>query len=307
MAAYYVAEEGGDEVGAEALRSHLAVRLPDYMVPAAYVRLSRLPLTPNGKLDRKALPAPDGEAYATRSYEAPQGEVEETLARIWSEVLGLERVGRHDNFFDLGGHSLLAVRVLLKVRKHYNSDHKISTLLQCTSLCEYATLVTRKLTSDASRPIKARSVQNRAVASFAQQRLWFLAQMNGASEAYHIPLALHLRGRLDKAALVQALDRLVARHEGLRTTFVTIEGEVFQQIQPAEVGFELKTIPVVRSDDLKQEVTRRIAAEASCAFDLEAGPTDPGSAAAARRRREHPSYHNAPYRFGWLVSSDFNT
>ena len=123
-----------------------------------------------------------------------------------------------------------------------------------------------------SLPIKARSVQNRAVASFAQQRLWFLAQMNGASEAYHIPLALHLRGRLDKAALVQAVDRLVARHEGLRTTFVTIEGEVFQQIQPAEVGFELKTIPVVRSDDLKQEVTRRIAAEASCAFDLEAGP-----------------------------------
>ena len=117
LAAYYVAEEGGDEVGAEALRSHLAVRLPDYMVPAAYVRLSRLPLTPNGKLDRKALPAPDGEAYATRSYEAPQGEVEETLARIWSEVLGLERVGRHDNFFDLGGHSLLAVRVLERMRR----------------------------------------------------------------------------------------------------------------------------------------------------------------------------------------------
>ena len=114
LAAYYT---GGEELGAEVLRAHLAAALPDYMVPAAYVKLDALPLTPNGKLDRKALPAPGGEAYATRGYEAPVGEAEETLARLWAELLKLERVGRHDNFFELGGHSLLAVSLIERMRR----------------------------------------------------------------------------------------------------------------------------------------------------------------------------------------------
>jgi thioesterase domain-containing protein len=114
LVAYWAGEEGVD---AEALRAHLGERLPEYMVPAAYVRLEALPLTPNGKLDRKALPAPEGDAFATRRYEAPVGEVEEALAAIWAELLGVERVGRRDNFFELGGHSLLAVRVISRMRQ----------------------------------------------------------------------------------------------------------------------------------------------------------------------------------------------
>ena len=106
-----------DLLGAETLRAYLSSVLPEYMVPAAYVRLEALPLTPNGKLDRKVLPAPDGDAYIHGVYEAPVGAVETAIAEIWSEVLRVERVGRHDNFFELGGHSLLAIRVLERMRR----------------------------------------------------------------------------------------------------------------------------------------------------------------------------------------------
>ncbi len=117
LIAYYTSAEEQDAVGIEQLRSHLAASLPDYMVPAAYVRLEALPLTPNGKLDRKALPAPELNALSTTGYEPPQGEMEEKLAEVWAEVLKLDRVGRHDNFFDLGGHSLLAVQLMLRLQK----------------------------------------------------------------------------------------------------------------------------------------------------------------------------------------------
>ena len=117
LVGYYTLAEEGADVEVDGLRGHLCSVLPDYMVPAAYVRLDALPLTPNGKLDRQALPAPEGDAYARGGYEAPVGEIEETLASIWSEVLGHERVGRHDNFFELGGHSLLAVRLLDRMRQ----------------------------------------------------------------------------------------------------------------------------------------------------------------------------------------------
>ncbi|MFN4934006.1 phosphopantetheine-binding protein, partial [Bradyrhizobium sp.] len=96
---------------------HLAALLPDYMVPSAYVHLELMPLTPNGKLDRNALPAPEGTAFAVQAYEPPQGEIEEAVARIWAELLGVERIGRHDNFFALGGHSLLAIQVVSRLRQ----------------------------------------------------------------------------------------------------------------------------------------------------------------------------------------------
>ena len=114
--AYYTVK-GEEGVGAEELRAHLGGKLPEHMVPAAYVRMERLPLTANGKLDRKGLPAPEGDAYAVKAYEAPVGEIEETLARIWAEVLKVERVGRQDNFFALGGHSLLAVTLVERMRR----------------------------------------------------------------------------------------------------------------------------------------------------------------------------------------------
>jgi acyl-coenzyme A synthetase/AMP-(fatty) acid ligase len=129
--------EGGELEAAE-LRAYLAKWLPEYMVPTAIVRLERIPLTANGKLDRKALPTPEGEAYAQRTYEPPQGEMEEVLANLWQELLGVERVGRHDNFFELGGHSLLAVRMLSNLLSNLNVQIELSTLFNYPELSLFA-------------------------------------------------------------------------------------------------------------------------------------------------------------------------
>jgi aryl carrier-like protein len=140
LVAYYVAASsasGPIEVGAEALRAHLSAALPEYMVPAAYVRLQSLPLTPNGKLDRRALPAPGSDAYLVRGYEAPEGETEILLGQIWSEVLKLDRVGRHDNFFELGGHSLLAVTLIERMRRS-GVQADVRTLFTTFTLAEFA-------------------------------------------------------------------------------------------------------------------------------------------------------------------------
>ncbi|MBU9423485.1 thioesterase domain-containing protein, partial [Burkholderia gladioli] len=131
------------------LREHLAARLPEYMVPAAFVVLDALPLTPNGKVDRRALPEPDDEAFAQAQYEAPQGETEQTIAALWAELLGVERVGRHDNFFALGGHSLLATRMLARLRESFGHDVSIRTLFEAPTVSQLAPRVHTAVQSDA--------------------------------------------------------------------------------------------------------------------------------------------------------------
>lgn len=144
LVAYYTLSESegverGEEIEVEQLRAALAEKLPEYMVPAAYVRLERMPVTANGKLDRQALPKPEAGAYAVREYEAPLGEVEEALAEIWAELLGLERVGRNDNFFELGGHSLLAVRVIARLRQRLGLELDLRALYGAGTLASLAT------------------------------------------------------------------------------------------------------------------------------------------------------------------------
>ncbi|QPQ89135.1 AMP-binding protein (plasmid) [Burkholderia gladioli] len=142
LVAYVTPNQEVPEDLALVLRTYLGARLPEYMVPAAYVMLQALPLTPNGKLDRRALPAPDSSAYAQRGYEPPQGEAEIILASIWAELLGLERVGRHDNFFELGGHSLLAVRLMERLRR-LGLSVEICILFGSPSLSSLAALTTK--------------------------------------------------------------------------------------------------------------------------------------------------------------------
>ncbi|HEX8432754.1 MAG TPA: amino acid adenylation domain-containing protein, partial [Longimicrobium sp.] len=217
---------------AEAMRAHLAEQLPDYMVPAAYVRLDAFPLTPNGKVDRKALPAPEGDAFAAREYEAPLGETERALAEVWAEMLGVERVGRWDHFFDLGGHSLLAVRVISRVRQALGVEVALGDVFTRPVLADFAAGL--RATPGSRLPTIEPADRDASLPlSFAQQRLWFVDQMGGAGSAYHIPVRLRLRGDLDHVALGRALDRIVERHESLRTTFAQVDGEPVQIIAPA--------------------------------------------------------------------------
>ncbi|HEU0077893.1 MAG TPA: amino acid adenylation domain-containing protein, partial [Longimicrobiaceae bacterium] len=251
LVAYYVAAE---PIDAEVLRSHFSEALPEHMVPAAYVHLERLPLTPNGKLDRRALPVPEENAFVRREYEPPLGETEAALAEIWAEVLGVERVGRWDHFFELGGHSLLAVQVASRVRQVMGVEAALGEVFAQPVLTDFARVLEQATRAELP-PIERVDRSARLPLSFAQQRLWFLEQLGGMGSTYHIPLRLRLRGDLDRRALVRALDRLVARHEVLRTTFAVVEGEPEQRIAPAEQSrFHLLEHDLAGHDEAEPEL-----------------------------------------------------
>ena len=265
----YWAGDGPADV--ESLRAHLGERLPQYMVPAAYVRLEQLPLGRTGKLDRKALPAPEGDAFARHGYEAPAGEVEEALAEIWAEVLGIERVGRWDHFFELGGHSLLAVRVISRVRQVLGVEVPLGEVFARPVLSDFAREAGMAARAELP-PIERASRQGPIPLSFAQQRLWFLEQLGELGSTYHVRMRRRLEGELDRGALARALDRIVARHEALRTAFPQVAGIPEQRIAPADSGFHLVEHELGGRTDADAELGRLLAAEAGAPFDLERGP-----------------------------------
>ncbi|WP_246774145.1 non-ribosomal peptide synthetase [Bradyrhizobium diazoefficiens] len=272
------AEHGADAEQADlaaTLRRHLSTRLPDYMVPSAVVRLATLPLTPNGKLDRSALPAPDDEAYARASYAAPQGEIETALARIWAELLGLERVGRHDHFFALGGHSLLAVQLLSRVSQALGLALPLTTLFAQPVLLDLAASLVALLSGSDPHPLPAIVAVPRdapLVLSSAQQRLWFLAQLDQSRTNYHMPLLLRLHGELDRSAWQRSLDRVLARHEGLRSIFVAPEGTPWVELVPAEAGLPLAQHDLQGRPDAAAALVELCQQEARTPFDLARGP-----------------------------------
>ncbi|MBD8464621.1 amino acid adenylation domain-containing protein, partial [Serratia marcescens] len=261
------AADVAEETLAGALRQHVSAALPDYMVPSAWVVVAALPLSPNGKLDRRALPEPQG-AQSQAAYEAPQGEHETLLAAIWRELLNVERVGRHDNFFELGGHSLLAVRLTNRLQQ-MEWQLPLQVLFANPTLLALAQQLRR--TDEALPPIEAMPRGAALPLSFAQQRLWFLTQLEGLSETYHIPLALSLRGELDLPAWRQSLDALYARHEALRSRFVTVEGQPQAHILPAD-ALPL-TVHDLRGRQDAQSQARQLAQRLTEApFDLTQGP-----------------------------------
>ncbi|PPB80360.1 non-ribosomal peptide synthetase, partial [Mycetohabitans endofungorum] len=271
LVAYVVAEP--DDALAGTLRTHVAAALPEYMVPSAFVRLDALPLTPNGKLDRCALPAPSADAFAHQAYEAPQGELEIMLAEIWTELLGVEQVSRHDNFFVLGGHSLLAVRLMNRVAT-LGIVLPLATLFAAPTLAGLAAVLEEQRTSDsAALPVITPISRDGALPlSFAQQRLWFFAQLDGASDTYHMPMALRLRGTLNRVAWQQALDALWARHEALRSAFVSVDGQPQVQLLPAEMGVLMTWHDLRGVPDAATQLVRLSAEAAQAPFDLARGP-----------------------------------
>ncbi|WP_063733387.1 non-ribosomal peptide synthetase [Streptomyces sp. RTd22] len=271
LVAYYVSAtaDAPDAPDAEELRGHLARTLPPYMVPAAFVRLDRLPLTPTGKVARQSLPAPADDALVTRAYAAPQGEVEQRLADVWADLLGVDRVGRGDNFFDLGGHSLLATQVMSRLRQAFGVDVAVSALFARPVLADFATEVAAAAATGPAPDI-APDPDGGNLVPLAQTRMWFIAQLPGGSEAYHMPTGLELRGRLDRQALRSALDTIVARHDALRAVFaVDGDGQPVQRVVPAaDVRFDL--LEQHAADDT--ELTRLAHEEARKSFDLTVGP-----------------------------------
>src|SRR5262249_5418355 len=210
------------------LRHHLRAKLPEYMVPAAFVVLDALPLSPNGKVDRKALPAPDhARPELEETYVAPRTPVELALADLWAEVLGLERVGAQDNFFELGGHSLLATQVISRVRKALQVELPLRALFEAPTVAQLAGRIEEIRQAALGLPgSRLRSIprDGELPLSFGQETFWFLDQLEPGSPVFNIDVAVRLRGPLNVAAVEQALSEVLRRHEALRTTFTAVQG-----------------------------------------------------------------------------------
>ncbi len=275
LTAYLALAPGAEPAAASELRRSLAERLPDYMIPAAFVPLAALPRNANGKVDRKALAAirPEGAAGGPRV--PPRTPVEELLAGIWSQVLEVPAVGVHDDFFALGGHSLLATQLVLRVRDAFGVEIPLRAVFQAPTLAAQAELIGRARSGEAAppgaRPIRPAPRDGDLPLSFAQERLWFLAQLTPGSAAYNIPAALAIHGRLDAAALERAFAEVARRHETLRTTFALHDGRPVQIIAPP-AGWTLPVIDLSGLPSARREAARRTEEEVLRPFDLARGP-----------------------------------
>jgi amino acid adenylation domain-containing protein len=258
------------------LRCFLKQKLPDYMIPAAFVMLDNLPLTPNGKVDHRALPEPELRPELSLTFVAPRTPIEEMLANIWASVLGIEKVGVHNNFFELGGHSLLAAQVISRARDTMSVELPLRSLFEAPTVATLAEHVENSLHSGQSiqaQPLLPIPRSGDIPLSFAQARLWFLDQLQPNSAFYNIPIALHLSGQLNVAAIESSLNEIIRRHEVLRTNFTTIEG---QPVQVIASTLELKLLFVDLQNlpfcEREVEAQRLVTTEAERPFDLEREP-----------------------------------
>ena len=248
------------------LRSFLRKKLPEYMVPSAFILLNTLPRTPHGKLDRNALPAPDqSRPLLEESYVALRTPVEELLAQIWADLLKVEKVGLHDNFFDLGGHSLLATQLISRVRDTFRLEFALRSLFEAPTvarLAKHIESVRQRATGARALPIVPEQINGDCPLSFSQERFWFLSQLEPNNLAYQVTFGFHLTGPLNVKALEQSLTEIVRRHETLRTTFHQRNGGLVQVISQQWV-FQISIL------DLRQQTAAVLDAEVERIFDKE--------------------------------------
>ncbi|MDZ7333004.1 MAG: amino acid adenylation domain-containing protein [candidate division KSB1 bacterium] len=243
-----------------ALKDFLKGRLPEYMVPAAFVYLEQLPLTPNAKINRRALPAPDWSQLAEESFIAPRTPVEELVASIYGNILKIDRVAANANFFELGGHSLLATQVISRIREILKVELPLRDLFEAPTVAELAQRVERvqrQGTISAAPPIVPVPRTQDLPLSFAQQRLWFLDQLEPESPLYNIPMGFRLTGKLNVAALHKSLNAIVERHENLRTSFINDAGKAKLMIAPKLVI----PLPLVDLQELPAQHREAVASE----------------------------------------------
>jgi amino acid adenylation domain-containing protein len=273
----YVTTEPGRVLTTEDLRGGLKQQLPDYMVPATFVMLDQMPLLPNGKVNRRELPSPTPFETAHRNgYVAPANAVEQLLADIWQDMLELETVGATDNFFELGGHSLLATRVTSRVRELFGVELPVRSVFETPTISGMSQKIRAEMLGGGLRqPRHITRIQRDGdlPLSFAQERLWFLEQLEAAGAAYHIPVIVRIDGQLDVRALERTLAELVHRHESLRTTFINVDGEPRQTIAPSiEVDLPMVDLSTLPEEQRAAEAVRFSSEQAQQPFDLSSGP-----------------------------------
>jgi amino acid adenylation domain-containing protein len=273
----YVVAAGQPAPTARDLRQFLHDQLPEYMVPAAYVLLAALPLTPNGKVDRRALPVPDAAPLELESIvDAPRTPVEEALVDIWMRVMGHAQVGIHANFFELGGHSLMATQVISRVRQVFKIELPLRSLFETPTVAGLAEQIETAL--QAERPASAPPLlpvgrDQPLPLSFSQERMWFIHQLQPDSSAYNMGALTRLTGYLNLAALEHGFSEIARRHEDLRTTFATVDGQPVQVIA-AEQTWHVNVVDLQAWPEAEREseALRLIRSEARQPFDLQRGP-----------------------------------
>ncbi|MEW5983048.1 MAG: non-ribosomal peptide synthase/polyketide synthase [Acidobacteriota bacterium] len=259
------------------LRRYLADRVPTYMIPAAYVLLDAFPLTPNGKVDRRALPAPDSAASVGQTGDqATRTPTEEVVAAIWADVLSLERVGLQDNFFHLGGHSLLATQVVSRLRDVFAVELPLRQMFDTPTVADFSArleaLTREQQGLPGPPPLRPADRTAPLPLSFAQERLWFLDQLEGPNATYNSPVAVRMTGHLDVQALEDSVTAIGNRHETLRTTFATgSDGRPLQRIAP-DIRIALPVLDLQSANERERRLDACLAQEATEPFDLARGP-----------------------------------
>ncbi|HZN53849.1 MAG TPA: amino acid adenylation domain-containing protein, partial [Candidatus Polarisedimenticolaceae bacterium] len=275
LAAYVVPLSPG-AVDVRRVREFLRERLPDPMVPSEIVALEELPLTPSGKLDRRALPDPKRHATTLESRSRPRSPVEQELAGIWRRLLGLRQVGIHENFFELGGHSLLATQVVSRIRDVFGVELPLRRMFEKPTIARLAEELEAALCAGAAAetpPLRPVARSGPVPLSFAQERLWFLDQLEPGSASYNVPMAVRLEGEVEAEALERAFGEVMRRHEALRTRFAVVEGKPTQVIEEAgPFHLEIEDVRGMGEEERAEAVERRVREEGSRPFDLARGP-----------------------------------